>query len=224
MKEFLKILKSTDLFQNISDSELTSLLSCLSAKVGTFDKKQFIFSEGDKVEAMGIVLSGQVQVIKEDFYGNKNIVAMFEPGDLFAETFVCSDVKTLPVSVVSATDSEIMFVDFKKLITTCGNSCAFHHRLILNMLRILANKNILLNQKIEFTAKRTTREKLLSYLSAEAKKAGSAEFDIPMNRQELADYLSVDRSAMSAELSKLRDEDALAFYKNHFTLSSAHRE
>lgn len=224
MKKYLSILQSTALFDNIGESELNSLLSCLSAKVETFEKKQFIFFEGDKVEAMGIVLSGQVQVIKEDFYGNKNIVAVFEPGDLFAETFVCSDAKTLPVSVVSAADSEIMFVDFKKLITICGNSCVFHHRLILNMLRILANKNILLNQKMEITAKRTTREKLLAYLSAEAKKAKSASFDIPMNRQELADYLSVDRSALSAELSKLRDEGALDFHKNHFTLSAAHRE
>ena len=224
MKEFLTVLKSTELFRNIEASEITSLLSCLSAKVETFDKKQFIFSEGDKVETVGIVLSGQVQVIKEDFYGNKNIVSVFEPGDLFAETFVCSDVKTLPVSVVCAAESEIMFVDFKKLITTCGNSCGFHHRLILNMLRILANKNILLNQKMELTSKRTTREKLLAYLSAEAKKTSSAEFDIPMNRQELADFLSVERSAMSAELSKLRDENALEFTKNHFVLSAAHRE
>lgn len=222
MKKYLSVLQSTALFDHIGESELTSLLSCLSAKVESFEKKQFIFFEGDKVEAMGIVLSGQVQVMKEDFYGNKNIVAVFEPGDLFAETFVCSDAKTLPVSVVSAADSEIMFVDFKKLITTCGNSCAFHHRLVLNMLRILANKNILLNQKMELTAKRTTREKLLAYLSAEAKKAKSASFDIPMNRQELADYLSVERSAMSAELSKLRDEGALDFHKNHFILSAHH--
>ncbi len=224
MKNDIEILESSDLFLGIDDSELTSLLSCLSARVETFEKKQFIFSEGDKVESMGIVLSGQVQVIKEDFYGNKNIVSVFEPGDLFAETFVCSDAKTLPVSVVSAAGSAVMFVDFKKLITTCGNSCAFHHRLILNMLRILANKNILLNQKLEFTSRRTTREKLLAYLSAEAKKAKNASFDIPMNRQELADYLSVDRSAMSAELSKLRSEGALDYNKNHFSLSAAHRE
>ena len=224
MKKYLKILTLSDLFFSIGESELTSLLSCLSARVEAFEKKQFIFSEGDKVEAVGIVLSGQVQVIKEDFYGNKNIVSVFEPGDLFAEAFVCSDVKTLPVSVVCTADSEIMFVDFKKLITTCGNSCAFHHRLILNMLRILANKNILLNQKLEFASKRTTRGKLLAYLSAEAKKTKSASFDIPINRQELADYLSVDRSAMSAELSKLRDEGVLDYYKNHFKLSAAHRE
>ncbi len=222
MKKFLTTLRSSALFENIDDAELTSLLSCLSAKTQTFEKKQFIFSEGEKIKTVGIVLSGQVQVVKEDFYGNKNIVSVFETGELFAETFVCSDAKTLPVSVVCAADSEIMFVDFKKLITTCGNSCGFHHRLILNMLRILADKNILLNQKMEITAKRTTREKLLAYLSAEAKKAGGGIFDIPMNRQELADFLSVDRSAMSAELSKLRDEGVLDYSKNHFTLSAAH--
>lgn len=218
MEKYLEILKTVSLFKDIEKSEIQSLLSCLSAVIINYDKKQAVFLEGESVDKVGIVLSGQVQVVKEDFYGNRNIVAVLNEGELFGETFVCSDIKTLSVSVFCVTESVIMFIDYRKLITTCSNACSFHNKLILNMLRIVANKNLLLNQKIEFTSKRTTREKLLAYLSAEAKKAGSSSFSIPMNRQELADYLSVERSAMSAELSKLRDDKVLRFNKNNFTL------
>jgi len=218
MQKYLEILKTVSLFKDIEQSEIQSLLSCFSAKIVNYDKKQAIFLEGDIVDKVGIVLSGQVHVVKEDFYGNRNIVAILNEGKLFGETFVCSDIKTLPVSVFCVTESVIMFIDYRKLITTCSNACLFHNRLILNMLRIVSTKNILLNQKIEFISKRTTREKLLAYLSAEAKKAVNNSFSIPMNRQELADYLSVERSAMSAELSKLRATKVLQFNKNNFTL------
>ena len=151
-------------------------------------------------------------------FENKNIVAFIEKGQLFGEAFACADLKILPVSVFSAEDSEIMLIDYRKIITTCSNTCSFHSKLIYNMLRIVANKNIILSQKIEFISKRTTKEKLLAYLSSEAKKAGSNSFSIPFSRQELADFLSVDRSAMSAELCKLRDSGVIEFNKNKFVL------
>ena len=115
-----------------------------------------------------------MEVVKEDFYGNKNIVALLNEGQLFGETFVCSDVKALPVSVICVTDCVIMLIDYRKLVTTCSKACSFHNKLIKNMLRIVANKNILLNQKLELITKRTTREKLLAYLSAQAKKRATA--------------------------------------------------
>ena len=220
MEKYLGVLKKVNLFEGIEPSDIKPLLSCLSASVAGYAKRQMIFVEGDSVDKVGIVLSGQVQVIKEDFYGNRNIVAVLNEGALFGETFVCADVRTLPVSVYAVTDCEILFVDYRRLITTCSNTCSFHQRLIFNMLRILANKNIGLTQKIEYISKRTTREKLLAYLSAESKRAKSNSITIPVNRQELADYLSVDRSAMSAELGRLRDEGILNFNKNWFELIS----
>lgn len=218
MEKYLELLKTVSLFRDIEITDIKSLLICLSAKKENFKAKEAIFLAGDKAEYVGIVLSGQVQVVKEDFYGNKNIVASVEKGELFGEAFACADIKIIPVSVFATEDCEIMLIDYKRIITTCPHNCSFHSKLIYNMLRIVANKNIMLSRKIEFISKRTTKEKLLAYLSSEAKKAGSNSFNIPYNRQELADFLSVDRSAMSAELCKLRDNGILEFDKNNFIL------
>jgi len=218
MKKYLELLKTVSLFEDVEKADIEAVLSCLSAEIASCRKKQAIFLEGDSVDKVGIVLSGSVEVVKEDFYGNKNIVALLNEGQLFGETFVCSDVKALPVSVICVTDCVIMLIDYRKLVTTCSKACSFHNKLIKNMLRIVANKNILLNQKLELITKRTTREKLLAYLSAQAKKAGRGRFCIPLNRQQLADYLAVERSAMSAELSRLKKDGIIDYQKNSFIL------
>jgi len=218
MKKYLDILKSVDLFRDIEESELQPLLSCLSAKEGHYEKGQTVFYSGESIQRFGIVLSGQVQVVQDDYYGNRSILSIIGPGSLFGESFACAEIKTLPVSVITTTESELLFINCHKLAVPCAKACGFHSKLIQNMLAIVSMKNILLTQKFEFTSKRTTREKLLAYLSAEAKKAENSRFTIPFNRQELADYLSVERSAMSAELSKLRDDGVLKFLKNQFEL------
>jgi len=219
MEKYFEVLRSVDLLNGIAESDYRSLLSCLSAKVSSFEKGQTVFMRGDAINSFGIVLSGHVQVIHDDFYGNRSILACINPGGLFGESFACAEIKALPVSVIATTESELLFIDCRKLESPCTNACSFHSRLTHNMMTTIAKKNISLTQKIEFTSKRTTREKLLSYLSAEALKGKNDSFSIPFNRQELADYLSVDRSAMSAELSKLRDEGILKFNKNLFELS-----
>ncbi|NLL71628.1 MAG: Crp/Fnr family transcriptional regulator [Epulopiscium sp.] len=218
MKKYLHLLKSIALFENIEESDLLTLLLCLSARVSHYYKNQAVFVNGEKITSIGIVLSGQVQIVKEDYYGNRCIVANLDKGHLFGETFVFANTKTLPVSVYSTAESDILFINYHKIITPCSKACHFHNKLIYNMLHILAMKNITLNQKIEFMSKPTTREKLLAYLSYEAQKANSNSFHIPFNRQELADYLSVNRSAMSAELCKLRDDKILNFNRNWFEL------
>ena len=218
MKNNLETLKSVALFKGMDESELQPLLSCLSAKSAHYEKNQIVFMSGEEISSFGIVLSGQVQVVQEDYYGNRSILANIGAGDLFGESFACAEIRTLPVSVITTAESDLLFIDCYRLAAPCANACAFHRRLIQNMLNIIAMKNISLTQKIEFTSNRTTREKLLAYISAEAKKAGSSRFSIPFNRQELADYLSVERSAMSAELSKLRDDGVLNFHKNQFEL------
>lgn len=218
MKEYHTILSKVELFDGIEETDYEAILSCLSAKAVRYEKNQTVFLKGDNVIQVGIILSGQVQVIKEDYYGNRSIMAKLDQGALFGETFICADIKKLPVSVFTTAESNILFIDYHRLIHTCTNTCAFHSRLIYNMLGIVARKNIMLNQKIEFMTKRTTREKLLAYLAAEAQKAGSGSFTIPYNREGLADYLSVDRSAMSAELGRMRDDGLIRFQKNNFTL------
>ena len=219
MKKDIDILITSPLFTGIDDIDLSSMLNCLSAKKAAFTKDTYILSAGNTATDVGIVLSGSVNIIKEDFWGNRAILAKMQSGEMFGEAFAFARLQKLPVSVVAAEKSEVLFVDFKKITSTCSSSCLFHTQLIQNILKILAQKNIMLTQKLEHIVKRTTREKLLSYMSEQAIKSGTNSFIIPFNRQELADYLSVDRSAMSNELSKLRDEGILEFSKNHFILN-----
>lgn len=218
MNNYFDILKKVNLFSGVDEADFPHVLNCLSAKVSHYEKGRTVFFSGESIDRFGIVLTGQVQIVQDDYYGNRSILAEVEPGSLFGESFACAKIKSLPVNVISSAESDLLFIDCTKLTRPCTNTCDFHSRLIQNMLQIVSMKNILLTQKIEITSKRTTREKLLSYLSAQAKKAGSSRFTIPFNRQELADYLSVERSAMSAELSKLRKDGIINFHKNEFEL------
>lgn len=206
------------LFMGIKDTQIDTLLKCLSATQRLYKKDSFIFRADSKVSSVGIVLTGGVYVIQEDYWGNRTILAQFKPGGLFGEAFSCSKSDKLPVSVISSEKSEIMLIDYRKIITTCTSSCSFHTQLIKNMLHILAEKNIMLTRKMEFLSKRTTREKLLSFLSHQAMQTKSSIVEVPFNRQELADYLCVDRSALSRELSIMHHEGLLRYNKNRFEL------
>ena len=218
MEVDLKFLKQTPLFRGIREEDLPKLLDCLNAKKSAYGKQDIILLAGQPVSSVGIVLSGQIQIVREDFLGNRDIVTELEPGDLFAESYSFVSADSLPVTVLSVTESEVLWTECGRIVSPCSSACGFHAKLIENMLSILASKNILLNRKIEHLSKRTTREKLLSYLSDQAARSGGREFDIPFNRQELADYLCVDRSAMSSELSRLQKEGILRFRLNHFSL------
>ena len=194
------------------------MLGCLGAKVLAVPKHQFVFREGDPANFVGIVLEGCVQMIREDYYGNRSIVARIEPAGLFGESFACADVETFPISVMAVEDSKVLLIDSRRITVTCANACGFHNLMIFNMLKVVANKNLVLNQKIEITSRRTTREKLLAYLLAQAKVHQSDVFTIPYDRQALADYLEVERSAMSAEIGKLRREGVIDCEKSTFRL------
>lgn len=218
MKKQIDLPAGIPLFSGLSADEIQSVLACLSARTKEYGKDEFIITEDDRPPDVGIVLSGGVIILKEDFWGNRDIIAKLGAGDLFGESFSCAGAARMPVSVAAAEESSILFVDCKRMITVCSNACVFHTLLVQNMLRILANKNIQMTQKMGHLMKRSTREKLMSYLSQEARSKQCNPFTIPFNRQELADYLSVERSAMSAELGRLRDAGLLAFHKNEFRL------
>lgn len=220
MKEISPLFNKMPLFSGIKPEELSSMLGCLKAKKSGYRKQDIILLEGQPVPAVGIVLSGNIRIVKEDYMGNRNILTELSPGNLFAESYACAQAEKLPVTVLSVTDSEVLWIDYGRIVSTCSSSCRFHNRLIENMLGIIAAKNIALSRKIEHVSKRTTREKVLAYLSDEAAKAGKNEFDIPFSRQEMADYLCVDRSAMSGELGKLQSEGILTFHRNHFRLNA----
>ena len=218
MRKYLEILKVCQLFEGIAEEDLLRMLDCLEARVISFDKKYTVFSEGSPARYVGILLSGSVQVVQVDYYGNRSILSEIRPSQVFGEAFACAGVASLPVSVIANEPSEVMLVDCSHILHTCSNHCAFHQTLIYNLMKDLAAKTLLFHQRIEVTSKRTTREKLLTYLTMESRKAQSNVFDIPFDRQELADYLEVDRSGLSAEIGKLKREGILQNQKNHFEL------
>lgn len=217
MKKYLEILRNCKLFENIADENLLAMLSCLGAEVRSYTKNQNIFTEGERASHMGILLSGTAQIIRVDFYGNRSIVTNIEPPQLFGESFACTETKSIPVNVIAEKDCEVMRIESRKMLHPCCNVCEFHSRMIFNLMKEIAAKNMLLNQKIEIISRRTTREKLMTYLLIQAKKHGSS-FTIPYDRQELADFLEVDRSGLSAEISKLRKENAIECKRNFFKL------
>lgn len=220
MENYIKNLKGCPLFSGINENEIETMLTCLSSTAKHFSKNSFVFMSGDSVRSIGVVLDGGVHITQEDFWGNKTILAEIGSGGLFAEAFSCAETEKLPVNVLAVRESYILLIDYRRVIKTCSSACGFHTTLIRNMLVILARKNIMLTQKMEVLSRRTTREKLLAYLSAQSLKAGSNSFEIPFNRQELSEYLSVDRSAMSNELSKMRNDGILDFCRNSFKLIS----
>lgn len=218
MKKNFAQLEKLAIFSGIDHDDMDSMLTCLQGKVVSYKKGSTIFFEGDPANLVGVLLSGKAHIIKEDYYGNRNLVAEVSPCELFGEVFACANLDSIPVSVIAMEKSEVLFMDCKRILTTCANGCKFHNRLISNLLQIVARKTLILNQKIDFISKRSTQEKLMSYLLSQAKQANSSEFVIPFNRQELADFLYVERSAMSAQLSRMRQEGLIEYDRNWFKL------
>ena len=222
---YLSILENVPLFRGIPAEELGDALIRLRASVSGYSAGEYVRLQGDRADFIGIVLSGTVQILKDDIYGNRQLTAVLHAGEMFAEAFVCAGVRLLPVDIYAAQDSSVLFLSAACILggdsKTAGlhySACSFRPLLTSNLLQILASKNIFLNRKLQITSCRTTREKLLAYLGDFAGASGSREFTIPLNRQQLADYLGVERSAMSAELGKMQREGLLVTERSHFKL------
>lgn len=218
MKKYLEILKNCNLFENMSGEDILSVLTCLDARVECFDKKYTILAEGNPAKYMGIMLSGSAQIEQVDYYGNRSILSSILPCEVFAEAFTCAGISTIPVTVTAKEQCEVLLIDCNHILQTCSKNCIFHQQLVYNLMKDLASKVIMLQQKTEITSKRSTREKLMAYLMLHAKKANKDNFEIPFNRQELADYLEVDRSGLSAEISKLCKEGIIESQRKKFRL------
>lgn len=218
MIHYQHILAQCSLFEGIDASDLQVMLGCIGGRMISVPKGQTVLAEGDPAVHIGMVLTGAVRMIRDDYYGNRSIVAHIGSGQLFGESYACAGITSLPISVVTDEDSKILLMDSRRITTSCSSACAFHSRIIQNLLRLVAEKNLVFDQKIQITSQRSTREKLMAYLMNQAKLNGSSTFTIPYDRQELADYLEVERSGLSAQISKLRREGILESEKNRFTL------
>lgn len=218
MKKYISILKNTQMFAGVGDDEITSMLSCLGARLKTYKKGEYVLRQGEHLSDIVVLVQGNLHIQKDDYWGNRSILGQIAVGEMFGEAYVAPESGALLNDVVAVEDSKVIFFDVNKIITTCGTACRFHSMVVQNMFFAISEKNRKLVQKLGHMSKRSIREKLISYLSEQAKKQNSASFTIPFNRQQLADFLSVDRSAMSNELCKMRNEGLLEFEKNKFKL------
>lgn len=214
----LDFLTQTQLFRDIPVGELSGLLNCLRAVRRQYEKGAVLCSAGERTASIGLVLSGSVHIESDDVWGNKSILSSVGPGQVFAETYACLPDEPLMVSVTAAEDTAVLFLQAARLLAPCSRACPHHAQLIRNLLFVSARKNLTLSRRIFHTAPKTIRGRLLSYLSMQAIRTGSDSFSIPFDRQQLADYLGVDRSALSAELGRMRRDGLLDFKKNRFRL------
>lgn len=219
MEKDMKILDKVSIFKGFTVNEIKTIIECLNGKIRSYGKNESIVLAGDKLTSLGIVLSGNIQISREDIMGNRMIVAGLFEGEIFGETFASAGVEESPVSIYALMPAKVLWLSINRIVSPCSSVCGFHSRLIRNLLQLIATKNMFLSERMNILSKRTIREKIMSYLVSQAGGRISSGFEIPLNRNELADYLCIDRSAMSRELGKLKDEGIIKFHKNVFHLN-----
>lgn len=218
MTEYLEILHRSPLFRGIEAKELSALLDCMGAQPRRIKKGDTVLAAGERAIHLGIVLAGRVQVSRLKADGQRIVMGEIRPGQLFAESFACAQAEALPVTATAGADGAVLLLDSGRLSAPCSAACAFHGRLIANLLSVLAHKNLALAGKVEVLSGRTIRERLLAYLEDLCLKAGKNTVTVPFDRQALADYLCVDRSALSRAIGQLREEGVLEVDRGKFTL------
>lgn len=212
------------LFRNLSKDEVRHVLNCLSAAERKYQKGDVVFHAGTVTGSMGLVIKGTIEIVRDDYWGNRQVLGTAGPGELFAESYACSMGEPMMVTARASEASSVLFLEVRKILTTCSPACEFHSRLIHNLLYVLAEKNLNLTRKIDHMGQRTIREKVMAYLSFQAERHNSGTFTIPFNRQQLADYLAVDRSALSAEMSRMKRDGIIDYEKNRFTVAAKDKE
>ena len=218
MQKYLQSIKKCILFNGIKEEQLISVLGCLGGQIKEYNKNDIIISEGEQAIYLGVILEGSVHINRIDFFGNRSIIAHFKESEMFGETFAAVEGQKMSVNVVADDDSKVLLIKMKKILTPCESPCFFHSKIILNLLQAALKKNLIFNKKIEIISKKTTKEKLMCYLLLQAKENNSNSFTIPFDRQELADYLEVDRSGLSVEINKLKAEGVIDTNKSYFKI------
>lgn len=205
-----------DLFENIENNNVLELLKCLSIKTKTYKKGAYIIKSGQKIDSLCIVLEGCVNQYKLNSKNESIIVDKYSVNDIFAHNIICLGRNVSPCDFIAEKSCEILFLPFEKIINPCSKLCSYHIQAIKNLMKMISKRNSMLNDKIDIIAQKTTREKILALLKT-YENYGEL-FSIPYSREGMAKYLCVDRSALSRELSRMRDEGILKFRKNYFEL------
>jgi len=209
---------NSPLFEGIQPEDMDAMLGCIGYHISTFKKGDIVAFEAENIKHIGILLSGSVDMIKEDLWGNKTMLVRMRKDELFGETFACGEDNQSMVTFLVSENAKILFMPFDRVMHSCTMACMFHHQLIENMVHIIANKNRDLMRKVEVISKKTLREKILTYLSIQAQQQDSRYFEIPLGRVELAEYLCADRSALTRELAKMKAERLIDYDKNCFRI------
>ena len=217
MRDILREVNSP-LFDGINPEERKSILDCIGYHIGIFRKGDIVAFEEENIRRIGVIISGAVDMVKEDLWGNKTMLLRVRKNEVFGETFACGNDNLSVVTFLVSEDAQILFLPFDRVMHNCTMACVFHHRLIENMVSVIANKNRDLMRKVEVVSKRTIREKLLAYLSIQAQVQKSRYFEIPLGRVELAEYLCVDRSALTRELVKMKEDGLIDYDRNCFRM------
>jgi len=218
MEKYIPVLSRTKLFAGVAGKDIAAMLGCLQAKLRHYKKGEYVLRQGEQMHDIMLLTEGALHIQQDDYWGNRSIVSSVEAGDMFGEAYAAPDSGALLNDVVAVEDSAVIFFDSVRVLRVCSSACRFHSAVVQNLFFAVSERNRTLVQKLGHMSRRSTREKLISYLSDESKRHNSSSFFIPFNRQQLADFLSVDRSAMSSELCRMRDEGMLSFEKNHFVL------
>lgn len=213
-----EVLKDLALFRDIAPTEIETMLRCLNSRVRTFEKDEFVFLAGESAPKVGIVLAGLAQVIKENIHGDRLTMRTLGAGEMFGETYASLGVRVIPVSVIALEETRVIEFELKSLVLTCESACAFHRKLILNLMRIIAQKNAVLSEQMYYLSHKTIRGRLEAYLLDCADKSGSLTVNLPFNRREMAEFLCMDRTAMQREMAKMKEEGILDYYKNTFKI------
>ena len=206
------------LFAGVDAGDMELMLGCIGYHIGTYRKGEIIAFEEENINHVGVVLTGAVDMIKEDIWGNRTMLVRSYPEDIFGETFACGEDTLSVVTFVAAEDTKVLFLSFCRVMHTCTHACRFHQTLVENMVRLIARKNRELMRKIEVVSKKSLREKILAYLSIQAQSQGKRRFEIPLGREEWAEYLCADRSALTRELAKMKEEGILDYQRNIFEI------
>lgn len=224
MEEYLNQLLAAPLFEKIRREDLIPMLTCLKCYTRTFRRGEFLFPYGEPLTCLGLVLSGSVHMIEEDVWGNKTILNVIKANGLFGESYVCGSNPAVHALFIAVENSTVLFLPFGRVIHACNMLCGFHHRLIENMVRLIADKNMQMMEKVEVLSQKSLREKILTYLSLQRAHSGTDYFEIPLSRTELAEYLCANRSALTRELAEMKKDGLLDFEKRTFRLPNPMRE
>ena len=217
MKDILPEVNSP-LFDGVKPEDRKTMLGCIGYHIGTFRKGDIVAFEEENIKHIGIIISGAVDMIKEDLWGNKTMLVRMRKNELFGETFACGSDNLSVVTFLVSEDAQILFMPFDRVMHSCTMACVFHHRLIENMVVIIANKNRDLMRKVEVVSKKSLREKILAYLSIQSQSQGSNRFEVPLGRVEWAEYLCADRSALTRELARMKDDGLIDYHRNSFEI------